>query len=323
MTATRLSLGIAIGVFALSGATAQTPLYRTKPLPPPPGEARQVIQPATASQVLTGEPDKLPPGPLPAGSVESPWVGGAPAGSYDTTVGGNGPLTYEWIGYTGPSFPILGGVLNNRLTVGWMVGTDARTLFFNPTQDAAWVLVLGYSYVFNKGQNDLHNALDVATPRDRQAIDPVTGQPRFDANFNPIIERNPIDGIGRYTVHSFHRQTVNFGIGRDWWLNGPATVGCASPSNWRVGAEAGGRWGTGHINLQVADPADRGNHLRRAGVHHGFYLGTSVTYERSFGNAILYTGLRGQWGYNWMNYVLPQDGDTQDLNLLLTCGVRF
>lgn len=321
MTATRLSLGIAIGVLAVGGAAAQTPLYRTKPLPPPPGEARQVVQPASASQVLTGEPDKLPPGPLPAGSVESPWVGGAPAGSYDTTVGGNGPLTYEWVSYTGPSFPILGGVLNNRLNVGWMVGTDARTLFFNQTQDAAWVLVLGYSYIFNKGQDERHMPLDVATPRQRQAINPVTGFPQFDGSGNAVFERNPIDGLATYTVHSFQRQTFNFGLGRDWWLNGPATVGAEQGSNWRFGAEAGGRRGTGHINLIPID--NRTNHLRRAGVHHGFYLGTALTYERAFGNTILYTGLRWQWGYNWMNYVLPQDGDTQDMNLLLSAGIRF
>ena len=202
-----------------------------------------------------------------------------------------------------------------------MVGVDGRSLFFNQNHDAAWVLILGYSYIFNKGQNEVDNAIDVATPRQRQAIDPITGNLRFDGNGNVILERNPIDGLAKYSVHSFHRQTVNFGIGRDWWLNGPATVGGESGTNWRFGSEIGGRWGVGHVNLIPVD--NRNNYLRRAGIHHGLYLGSSISWERPFGNTILYGGMRVQWTYNWMNYVLPQDGDLQDVNILMTLGIRF
>ena len=38
---------------------------------------------------------------------------------------------------------------------------------------------------------------------------------------------------------------------------------------------------------------------------------------------ILFGGLRGEWGHNWMNLVPPQDGNIQDVNVLLTLGVRF
>lgn len=326
MTALRFGLGMALVVTATGIVSAQSPSFRTKPLPPPPGEARQVVQPVSASEVLTGQTESaptgtLPAGPLPAGSVESPWCGATPAGAYTNPIGGNGPVTYELLGYTGPSMPVLGGVLNNRLNVGWVVGTDARTLFFNQTHDAANVLIFGYTYTFNKGRNDVANGIDVATPRQRQAINPDTGFPQFDGNGNPVFERNPIDGLARYTVRSFQRQSFNFGVGRDWWLNGPAYVGAASESNWRFGADLGGRWGTGHIDLVPLN--NRENYLRRAGVYHGFYAGTSIQYERTFGNTILYTGLRVQWAYNWMNYVLPQDGDMQDVNILMTLGVRF
>jgi hypothetical protein len=318
MTATRWGLGIVWSILLSGIVAAQTPLYRSKPLPPPPGEARQVVKPVSASEVLTGEAERpaMPAGPLPAGSIESPWCGGALAGDCNGPTGGNGPLTYEIMGYTGPSFPILGGTLNNRLVVGWMTGFDTRTLFFNQDQTAAWTLILGYSYTFNKGQDEQVNSIEVATPRQIQ-----TG---VDSNFNPIFTRNPIDGLSAQYIRALHRQTVNFGFGRDWWLNGPGALGSEPASNWRVGSEVGGRWGTGHVNFQTQFPSNQqATFFRRGGVHHGIYLGSHVQYERSFGSAVLYSGMRLQWGFNWMNYVPPTDGDLQDLNVHWTFGVRF
>ena len=95
----RIGFSVALLLWALGSATAQTPMFRTKPFPPPPGEARQTVSPVSASQVLTGEAERAPQGPLPAGSGESPWSGGVQAGAYEMPVGGNGPLTYEILGY--------------------------------------------------------------------------------------------------------------------------------------------------------------------------------------------------------------------------------
>jgi hypothetical protein len=313
MISKRLILGLFSSIALLGLAKAQTPLYRSKPLPPPPGDARQVIKPVSATDVLTGEnpQPQMMPGPLPAGSIESPWCGGVQAGDCNNSIGGNGPLTYEIIGYTGPSFPILGGVLNNRLTVGWMVGADTRTLFFNQERDAAWVLVLGYSYIFNKGQDEQVKEIDVLT---RSFVDDLTVQGG---------RRRVGDALLGQYVTALHRETLNFGFGRDWWLNGPGSLGNEPASNWRVGTEIGGRWGTGHVNLvpkQFTPPFD---YNRRGGVYHGIYLSAYTNYERSFGNVIMYSGLKVQWAYNWMNYVPPQDSDLQDLNILMTFGVRF
>jgi hypothetical protein len=305
---------------AIGTVAAQTPLYRSKPLPPPPGEARQVIKPVSASEVLTGQPEKpavpAAPAALPPGSVESPFSGAGPAGDYNGWTGSTGALTYELMGYNGPSFPVLGGILNNRLTVGWTVGFDSRTLFFNEDHTAAWTLILGYSYTFNKGQDEQVNAAEVATARQIQ-----TG---VDANFNPIFSRNPIDGLAPQYIRALHRQSFNFGFGRDWWLNGPGVLGQEPVSNWRYGVDVGGRWGTGHVDMMPQFPTDqRSTFFRRGGIYHGVYLSQHLQYERSFGNAILYAGFRTQWGYNFMNMVPPNDGDLQDFNFTMIYGVRF
>ncbi|MFO0937200.1 MAG: hypothetical protein U0798_11880 [Gemmataceae bacterium] len=328
MTASRIGFGLLLSIWAVGTSTAQTPLFRSTPLPPPPGEARQSVTPMTASQVLAGDGDKaVSPmstlqGPsLPPGSVESPWSGEVQAGGYNLPVGANGPITYELNGISGMSFPVLGGVLNNRLVMGWTVGFDGRTLFYNRNHDSAWVLSVGYSYIFNKGQNEVDNAMPIATPRQVQQTNPLTGQPVFDGNGNPVLVRSPIDGLANYTLNSMHRQYFNFGIGHDWWLNGPSTTGNEQSTNWRFSTEIGGRWGTGHVNLvPVNDPT---NYLRKSGIIHAMYIGSGLGWERPFGNVVVYGGMNFQWTYNWMNLVPPQDGNLQDFNILFNGGIRF
>jgi len=58
-------------------------------------------------------------------------------------------------------------------------------------------------------------------------------------------------------------------------------------------------------------------------IFNGVYVGTGLNWEKPFGNATLFAGLRAEWSYNWMNLLAPNNSDIIDVNLLMNFGVRF
>lgn len=263
----------------------------------------------TATGVLTatnnmGAPptaNGLPAGPLPPGSYSGPYCGPNAAGC-NGPVGGNGPLTYELYFYTGPSF-IVGGdkELNAALGTGWAVAGGGKTLHFNQTADAAWVLTTGITYLYSSGQRDY---IGVAT--------------RPTANTTGAPQTEPVNA---FRVKAFNRPALEFAIGRDWWLNGPAVVGQECGWNNRFGVDVGGRWG--HNSISLVPLADPSNYFRRSSVFHAVTIGAHYTVEMPMGAWIGFLGGRVQWAYNWSNVVPPIGGNTQDVGLLMTAGVRF
>src|SRR5713101_4542605 len=53
-------------------------------------------------------------------------------------IGGDGPIQAELFVRTGPSLPVEGPIFGHVLETGWKVEGGGRSLFFNPTMDAAW-----------------------------------------------------------------------------------------------------------------------------------------------------------------------------------------
>ncbi len=322
MAAKRFLLGAvlagAIGAPAAFGQTGQPAPAAGTPFPPPPppvavgGGVPYAPPPGMPgaggpTTVLTAPPGQ--PGvaqPLPPGSVPSPWCGNLPAGAGCCgPVGANGPVTYELYARTGPSL-IVGGspAFSGALRNGWNVTGGGRSLLFNQAGDAAWYLDLGLGFTYTRG--DQSRVLNIFAP---QPTDPNTGNLQGPDQINP------------FRVRDLFRTTFNYGIGRDWWLNGPGNLGAECDWNSRIGLDVGGRWGTNHVNLvPVANPD---GYLRRSGISHGVYLGANWDWEKPLGAWILFGGVRAEWGYTWMNLIPPQDGNLQDVNLLLTLGVRF
>src|SRR5262245_42845401 len=257
-------VGLACGSAAVgqTGALVPQSTGGLRRLPPPPGEppaqpvSATIQVPPSATDVLTA-----PAAPAP-GSYDGPAVGTAQGGCCGP-VGGNGPVTYELVTYTGPSLPTAGGILSRRLNTGWTVGGSANTLFFDCSGDAAWVLGLGVSYTYNRGQQD--KPLDVYTlaPPNRDFNGTIT-------SFNP-------DELNEFVIRGMHRTSFNFSIGRDWWLEGPGVVGLASGANWRVGADLGGRWGTAHVDL--VPTADLTNYFKKGSTTYGIFSGIHATRE--------------------------------------------
>jgi hypothetical protein len=282
-----------------TGTPSPTPTTTQVPIP--------AYQPETvATDVLTAPQGGVPMVP---GAVCSPWNGAG--------VGGNGPITYEGYVRTGPSLNIGGGELSAILDHGWMTAVGGRTLFFNETNDAAWVLDLGLSYTENLGPRlgriTRVTALELKGAGGERGTDPNTPTLFPDVTF-----------LMPAGVRKVRRTSLNFGVGRDWWLYGPGTVeanGGSGASNWRGGVDVGGRWGTASIDLEPQFDTD--GVRRRQGVYHGVYVGSSLNWEKQFGGVILQAGVRGEWGYDWMNLLPPQNSDLHSLNILMTFGLRY
>lgn len=269
--------------------------------PPPPGTDGAADPVGT----LTGQP--LPNG-LPPGSYGSPWYGDR-AGCCGP-FGLNGPVVYELYTRTGPNLPFGTGPFSSRLHLGWAVEGGGRTLFFNQAHDAAWAVDLGLSYTYNRGSND--DFLDLFNRQPPQQQTNSSGQ--------TVAVKQP-DLFTTTRIRGLHRTSFNFAFGRDWFLWGSGMPGEEPGWNLRVGADVGGRWGTAHVDLVPLDAP--GLYTRRQGVYEGIFLGFHSNIEVPMGGWIWFAGTRVTWGYDWTNIVPPINGNIQDINLLLTTGVRF
>jgi hypothetical protein len=309
VVAVLVGLACASAGFGQAGTLVPETTGGLRRLPPPPGEPTQPATantqtPPSATDVLTGQAPAAPPAP---GSYDGPWTGDTHPGSCCGPVGGNGPIGYELISYTGPNLPTAGGILSRRLKTGWTIGGTASTLFFNEVSDAAWNLGLGVSFTYNRGQMD-------------KPLDVYTLAPPIRDNNGTILGFQP-DQLNEFVIRGMFRTNFNFSIGRDWWFEGPGAVGLASGDNWRIGTDIGGRWGTAHVDLvPTADPS---NYFKKGSTTFGIFSGFHVMREIPFGATILYGGFRFEYGYDWTNVIPPQGGDIFNVNFYINAGVRF
>jgi hypothetical protein len=293
-------------------AGAEEPLTSTRPVIPP----IPPVPPARpAAMAASLEEMTVPPGPGsgspadPVGTLTGvPTYPGIPVGSYPSPyyvdgpgccgpLGKNGRVTYELYTYSGVNIPF-GDGLPDRLNAGWTFGGGIRTLFFNPTHDAAWTLDYGLSYTHNWGQGS----------RD----------PAFLFVRQGNVERGTLTGI-----RELHRTSFNFNLGRDVWLLGSATTGTCEGTNCRVGGWVGGRYGTSHVDLNPLDETPQNGYARRQNVFHSFVVGAHATAETPMGGWILFGGMRMEYGYDWMNVVPPIQGNLNNLNIQVTAGIRY
>src|SRR5581483_8768072 len=96
---------------------------------------------ATDSEAAAADPAPRPQVPqaaaLPPPGELSSWIKYGRPGCCDP-YGGDGPIATELAVRVGPSLPVAGGTINNSLNLGWKVEGAGRSLFFNPSQTAAW-----------------------------------------------------------------------------------------------------------------------------------------------------------------------------------------
>jgi hypothetical protein len=187
--------------------------------------------------------------------------------------------------------------LHDALETGWTIMGGGRTLLFDPSATAAWTLDFSISHTYNGGN-----------------------QPGL---FFPIL----IPTQRLVTVRDLHRTCFNVALGREWFLLGSAF---SDGSNWRVGADVGGRYGTSRIDyndtLILANGTFRPNgYLRDSDVIGGLYLAAHTDLELPLGGCKFVTGVRIEWGHTWMNFfkVPYTSSDVEDLSFLFSAGIRF
>jgi hypothetical protein len=237
----------------------------------------------------------------PAGKL-SQWITYTPPDCCGP-IGDNGPIQTELFLRSGWSYPINGGVFGHTLKNGWDIAGGGRTLFFNPERDAAWTVGLSVSNIHYDGQHE-----DVLLP-----FDFVTGTA-------PLLTTVTSD----VSVHGLNMTFFNVELGREWYLTGAANSPC---NRWRAGFDWGGRLGSAKVLLHDRGPTgtDFFGGFHRTDVVYGVYAAIHTDYEIPCGGCCTFLiGLRGEWDYNWMDILQSRnDSNMQELNFLITTGVRF
>jgi hypothetical protein len=233
------------------------------------------------------------PAPVP-GEVKhmSTWITYPRAPGCCGPLGMDGPIMSDVYLMVGLSVPIGSGPLANSLETGWTIQGGGRALFFNAPVDAAWVVDLGV------GNFQYH-----ASDRTRTVTFlnfPILGTNVPQLNVSPA---------------AFNETYVSLGIGREWWMLGSAEA-CHQAPNWRVGVDAGGRYGSAKLEF---------NEIRHStDVVGGFYLAVHSDLELPCGGCIFFAGVRGEYNYTWSDILQRQnDADIQALNLWFNFGARF
>jgi hypothetical protein len=211
--------------------------------------------------------------------------------------GAFGPIVGELFVESGVAFNISDGIFGHELSsAGWDIQGGARTLFYNPQCDAAWTITGSITNIHNQ-------ANDSTIPINLK-------------NFN--FQGVTIPSLDVF-VRNLNRTYVNGALGRDWYLWGQAHVNGLEEGtlpNWRVGAEVGGRWGTAKAEVTEL--------THQTETIYGAFVALYTEVECPWHCCIFTAGLRTEYGYTWCDIFQHQNRtDLQDLNILLTLGVRF
>jgi len=230
-------------------------------------------------------------------------------------IGGSGPINTELYATTGPTLPVAGGFLHHVLDTGLVVGGGGRSMFFNPAVDAAWTADLSLLYFYNH-----------ARPNQKILVTADISNPPVGLPAGPGVT---VQGH----VKDLNRTFVTAALGREWYLNAPAN---AAGWKWRAGFDIGGRIGSGLADFAL-EPNQGFIGQNQEGLGHktdtiyGLEIALHTDLEIPWGCCVFTYGFRAEWDYTWMDILQPRNAhlaqplnsQLQDVNLLLTFGVRF
>jgi hypothetical protein len=305
-------------LYSPGGSDAGSPYGPVPAMTPASGQVTTASAPAgtTAEGIAIDEGRRAPPSPapVPLGLPASPYLNYPHSPCCCGEVGRCGPLGYELFFRSGMSFPIGGGIFNQFLHTGWDVEGGARLLLFNPPATAAWTVTFSVSNIFSRTGNANQPVTLFRFPVHTTVTIPAQpGVPGSVPITTPTLIQVPEVTA---TISSLNQTLVSAGLGREWWLLGSAYPGSQSGCNWRVGCDAGGRWGSGMLQFNEFQHHDD--------VIGGIYAAIHTDVEWIFRCGIPFAGVRFEYSYIWTSLLQDQNkGDYQSLNLLFQVGVRF
>lgn len=221
----------------------------------------------------------------------SSWITYHKDNGCDGPVGDGMPIMTELFIRSGWAVPTDVNHFGQVLDLGWDIDGGGRLLLFNRAETRAWTITAGLSNVnFHGAHSDIHFPVQVFVPN---AI-----------GVNQLTKVN-------VTVRDLNQTFVNLGLGREWYLWGPAN---APGRNWRVGIEGGGRWGSEKLDLHEI------RHL--TDTIGGVYAAAHTDLEFPLGACTFLAGVRAEWNYIWSD-VLQAPSDVMSFNGLFTLGIRF
>jgi hypothetical protein len=234
----------------------------------------------------------VPPPTVPAAAGLSSWI---LYSQHDCCgpIGGNGPIREELFLRSGVSLPAEGAIFGHVLETGWVIEGGGRSLFFNPEMDRAWAVTLSISNINNHGQrSDFKIPYHVILPSGVSTTTVTTD----------------------VTVRELNRTFANISLGEEWYLWGSAD--CCTEPRFRVGIDAGGRLGSAKIRF---------NELRHhSDVVSAVFVALHGDLEIPRGCCTFMLGFRVEWDYTWMDILqIQNNSDLEDVNFLVTAGVRF
>ena len=227
--------------------------------------------------------------PNPADAYPLPWEPSPLSVGCCGPTGGCGPIGPEIYVRSGPSFLVSNTLFAKSFDTGWETTGGGRSLFFNKACDGAWIVDLSVTYDYNDGH------------------------PTNSLNF----QGTPV------TMRNLDRTAVGLGFGHDWWVFGPGNVGACDGCNLRYGFDAGTRWGTQHVDMNIV--GIEGGYLRSHDLFGAAYVGLHFDLEVPMGGWTFFTGIRGGGTYTFGGDVVGANinSSLHEVNALWTIGVRY
>jgi hypothetical protein len=265
-----------------------------------PSEAPMVLQMEEAPLPRTAE--LAPPQPgyggrMEAGSLSSTPPGQAPADQHVV------PQLSQWITYTKPDCcgPIGGdGPIFMELYVRSGLTLPVEGDVFGHVLSTGWEIEGGGRSLFFDADAQSAWTVDLSLSTMENH-----GQ-RSDIVFSVLGA--PV------TMKALNRTFVSASLGKECYLYGPAT---ACGLKWRAGFDLGGRLGTGRADFNDSP------FPHRTDVLYGAFVALHTDVECPCGCCTFYYGVRAEWDYTWSDILAETNSEMQDVNLLLTAGVRF
>ncbi|MBI1832313.1 MAG: hypothetical protein HYR84_12795 [Planctomycetes bacterium] len=277
-------IGVAILAFGLAGPSALAQNAGNTP-----------IFPAPSPLAPEGTPVRPASNVTPSGGGLSPWI----VYHRDCCEGGSGsaaPLYTEIYLSSGPTFPVGGMTLSRELQPGWSIVGGARALFFNEPHTCAWLVDLHLMHTHESG-----GAQDTQFP--------ITFFQNGRRSDQPDAQGNP--GRATFSIQNSERTLFGLGLGRVWYPWRPADAeGCV----WRIGVDAGGRYGAHRINFN-----EFGHVTDAVG---SIYAAAHTQVEFPWRSCLVHAGIRFEWAYTWSD-ILQRTSDVQDLSVLVSIGLRY